>query len=672
MKQDYQKVLDEMLLKISKRKKVPKLLLHACCAPCSSYVLEYLSKYFEITIYYYNPNIEPYQEFEKRVEELRKLIKEMPVVHKVNIVVENYNNKEFKDAIRGYEKLKEGSERCFNCYQLRMERSAKYAKNKKYDYFTTTLSISPYKNSDKLNEIGTNLERKYKIKYLYADFKKKNGYKRSIELSKKYNLYRQEYCGCIYSKLESEERKKAHEIKNNIGILMNQKETKKKNNNNDFKIKKSDYKHKFSIIKILLLLIIIILGIYAIKNSKNIIEHIINKNNNDNITDNLKDIKKDEPFTIKEDSATLNELYFYGNHFNLKGTIEIDSFSVKDVNLVLIGEKYQYLYDINHSINSAGISFFASNELNNGLDFDDINIDNYTLYIEVVTNDSIKNYYNISNNTNYKETIYYTVTNNNFNKKLTINNDNKNLYINVTNNTDEIYDIIIDPGHGGKDEGACFNKVCETDYTLVLANLLKSDLENLGYKVALTRNDDIFIEKYGSDGRISRAYKSKAKLLISLHLNSTSVSFDGFELYTSTNLNLKLARNIVTNIDNVNELDISNNSSFRIEPGIYTRTFTSSNIRDINKEVKIPYTNISTKTNYYFMIRETGGYMAGAYVDGQDENGENIFRNSNVGLESYILELGYINNINNVELVNKYKEKYMNALAKTIDNYFKD
>ena len=199
---NYQKIMDDILNTIDKNNP-PKLLLHACCGPCSSYVLEYLSNFFNITIYYYNPNIEPITEFNKRVDEVKKLISLMPLKNKVDVVVPDYNNNDFKIAIKGHEKDLEGQERCYICYKLRMEQACIYAKDNNYDFFTTTLSISPYKNSTWLNQIGEELHNKYNINYLYADFKKKNGYKRSIELSKIYNLYRQDYCGCIYSKYQS-------------------------------------------------------------------------------------------------------------------------------------------------------------------------------------------------------------------------------------------------------------------------------------------------------------------------------------------------------------------------------------------------------------------------------------------------------------------------------------
>lgn len=204
---NYQIKLDEILEQIKQKDYTPKLLLHACCAPCSSYVLEVLSNYFEITIYYYNPNIYPENEFIRRMEELKKFITEFPTKNKVTFIELDYNSNEFYQNIKGLEKLVERSMRCYNCYKFRMEESCKYASINNFDYFTTTLSISPYKDANWINEIGKYLEDKYNIKYLYADFKKRNGYKRSLELSREYNLYRQDYCGCVYSKQERENKR---------------------------------------------------------------------------------------------------------------------------------------------------------------------------------------------------------------------------------------------------------------------------------------------------------------------------------------------------------------------------------------------------------------------------------------------------------------------------------
>ncbi|MBQ7104913.1 MAG: epoxyqueuosine reductase QueH [Bacilli bacterium] len=206
---NYQLKLEEILKE--NKDKTPTLLLHSCCAPCSSYVLEYLTNFFQITILFYNPNISSEKEYLKRLNELKRLVKEMPHSNKIEIVEGRYDNKEFLEISKGLEDLKEGGERCFKCYRLRQEEAAKYAKENNFDYFTTTLSISPHKNAEKLNEIGKELSEIYQVSYLYADFKKKGGYQRSIELSKKYDLYRQDFCGCIYSKRDRELEKKEKE-----------------------------------------------------------------------------------------------------------------------------------------------------------------------------------------------------------------------------------------------------------------------------------------------------------------------------------------------------------------------------------------------------------------------------------------------------------------------------
>lgn len=200
MKINYQKKLDEIIKEITSINKTPSLLLHSCCAPCSSYVLEYISQIFKITILYYNPNIYPKAEYQRRLEEQKNFINVFPVKNKVNFIENEYNEAEFLEAIRGNEKDKEGGNRCFICYELRLRKTAQIAKDNGFEYFTTTLSISPHKNSPKLNEIGKELSEKYGVKYLYSDFKKKEGFKRSLVLSNKYNLYRQDYCGCRFSK----------------------------------------------------------------------------------------------------------------------------------------------------------------------------------------------------------------------------------------------------------------------------------------------------------------------------------------------------------------------------------------------------------------------------------------------------------------------------------------
>lgn len=198
-RRNYQRELEEIIKKKQADGQIPKLLLHSCCAPCSSYVIEYLSSYFKILVFYYNPNLYPDEEYEKRVKEQMRFIQAFPAKHPVEFLSGDFEKERFYEAVKGLEQEPEGGARCFACYRLRLTETARTAKRLGMDYFTTTLSISPLKNAVKLNEIGEELAEEYGVAYLPSDFKKKNGYHRSVELSKEYGMYRQDYCGCIFS-----------------------------------------------------------------------------------------------------------------------------------------------------------------------------------------------------------------------------------------------------------------------------------------------------------------------------------------------------------------------------------------------------------------------------------------------------------------------------------------
>ncbi len=198
-----EKIFENILEEVKKKKEHPRLLLHCCCAPCSSACIERLLPFFNLTLYFDNPNIELEEEYEKRKQELISFAK----IKQVDVLEEKYNPTSFQKISKGHEKDKEGGARCYLCYQLRLNNTALTAQKLGYDYFGTTLSISPFKNSKWINEIGLSLQEKIKIPFLVADFKKKNGYQRSIVLSKEYGLYRQDYCGCSYSKIEREKKK---------------------------------------------------------------------------------------------------------------------------------------------------------------------------------------------------------------------------------------------------------------------------------------------------------------------------------------------------------------------------------------------------------------------------------------------------------------------------------
>ncbi|MBQ8683187.1 MAG: epoxyqueuosine reductase QueH [Clostridia bacterium] len=214
MPENYQKTLDKTLAQLQAAGQVPRLLLHSCCAPCSSYVLEYLSQYFAITVFYYNPNISPESEFRHRVEEQQRLIREMPLIHPVDCLVGDYEPEQFTAISVGHEADPEGGERCTACYRLRLEKTAKAAADGGFDYFTTTLSISPLKDAARLNTIGGELAEKYGVPYLFSDFKKREGYKRSCQLSVQYGLYRQNYCGCAFSRRDAFAKEKTIDTEN--------------------------------------------------------------------------------------------------------------------------------------------------------------------------------------------------------------------------------------------------------------------------------------------------------------------------------------------------------------------------------------------------------------------------------------------------------------------------
>lgn len=198
-KENYQLLMEKEIDALANEGKVPKLLLHSCCAPCSSYVLECLSAFFDVTVYYYNPNIFPADEFYRRAEEQKRLVEEISLPRKVSTIIESYDEGEFLAAVKGLEGEPEGGDRCTECFRLRLGKTGEKAKELGFDYFTTTLSVSPHKNSHRLNAVGGETAEKCGVKYLYSDFKKKEGYKRSLELSAKYGLYRQAYCGCRFA-----------------------------------------------------------------------------------------------------------------------------------------------------------------------------------------------------------------------------------------------------------------------------------------------------------------------------------------------------------------------------------------------------------------------------------------------------------------------------------------
>lgn len=438
--------------------------------------------------------------------------------------------------------------------------------------------------------------------------------------------------------------------------------------------------------KIIIIVILIIASFYA---------EVVNKNEG-NLLSLLSENDKNK-MAIEQEIVSVNDLYIYGNHFNMSGNISlVDSISehtekfagieifyptleIESVKLVLYNEEDNY-YELKSIIEGNNISFVIGDKLNNGLNLDNFDIKNYALFLKVFYKDGESKYYKLNNLTNYKVTEYYPIGKD---YKININssNDLNTISFDITKSSNEsVYDIIIDPGHGGLDPGACYRYTtpCETDYTIKYSKALKEKLEAYGLKVALSWTDVKSSEKvidYGPNGRATKGYSLNAKFVFSIHLNSAyDYNLSGLEVYTAYNIDYSFAKQLADNIKNISGADYSTNKHNKITDGVYTRTFTMAEINDYNKERAEdgykPYHNITTKTPYYYMIRETGGKMTGAYVDGEnDSKQENQYRFSNIGMESYILELGYIQNKVDLDNLNNNQDKYINAIASSIINH---
>jgi len=377
---------------------------------------------------------------------------------------------------------------------------------------------------------------------------------------------------------------------------------------------------------------------------------------------------------FEETNAEINKLYIYGKYFNVNGTLDIDD-EISKIELVLFS-KNTIEYNLNFEKNGEYISFNTGELKNKGINLDELEQFNYLVYLKVTDiNNYIKNY-KLINKTEYPETEYYTLRRENkFNYILIKEDKQGTLNINVGASPKEnIYDIVIDAGHGGIDSGACYKGLCETNFTLTLSKKLKEKLEENGLRVKLTRDDttptNVRFETYGKDGRIDRAMSSKAKYLFSFHLNSGLYSRSGVEIYTTNHIDYTLASSIVNNIVKNTNSKYSNNPIFKVSDGIYTRTFQNYEINDVIKEANEegyePYP-ITTDTTYYYIIRETGGIMNGAYTDGREED-YNLHYNTNVGIESYIMELGYITNPTDTSDISTNMDSYINAIAEAILN----
>lgn len=380
---------------------------------------------------------------------------------------------------------------------------------------------------------------------------------------------------------------------------------------------------------------------------------------------------------IQEETINIDELYIYGTHLNLHGnTVQGDG-----LQLVLYNGEFKEI-----SININDDEFNLSDKVNDGLYLEDIARGDYYLFLrtkETSDDDKVNyKYYALKNNTDYKETTYYTFSNTN--NKIIINSEESypTMMMHVKENTDDnVYDIVIDPGHGGMDSGANKNGYYESELTMELADLLYKKLKDTGLKVKLTRQDGELtknekLPEYGVHGRAVIPYEVKAKYVFSIHFNSNSYSsVNGLEVYTADNINYDLAKNLVKNITETAGIGYSSNKISKVMNGIYTRTFTESEIESSSKENeekgRVPY-DITTKSNYYYIIRETGGIVTGAYVDNRNEEIKaNPYVKSNVGSETYLLELGYISNNTDLDNLLNNMDKYAEGIVKSITPLYK-
>ncbi len=376
--------------------------------------------------------------------------------------------------------------------------------------------------------------------------------------------------------------------------------------------------------------------------------------------------------TLEEEIVNIDYLAIYGTHLNLHGNL------VNDDNLDLV------LYDgefKDYKINNDMDGFNLSEYINDGMYLETIPVGTYYMYLRSSHKDDkdkdVFKYYGLKNETDYKETIYYTFSNNH--NKIVIDSDEEyqTIRFTVTENKDkEIYDVVIDPGHGGMDSGACKNGSCETDFTMKAALNLKEKLENNGVKVKLTREEgqltrNEVLSDYGEHGRAVINHEVHAKYVISIHLNSSGASsVNGLEVYAPTGIDYTFAKKLASNIKNETNTNYSNNKISKVFEGVYARSFTEYDIKSSLEEYAakgVKAFDISTKSNYYYMIRETGGIMTGAYVDDRNEPKikANPYYNSNVGSEAYLCELGYLTNQTDLENIKNNLDNYVNAIAET-------
>lgn len=371
-------------------------------------------------------------------------------------------------------------------------------------------------------------------------------------------------------------------------------------------------------------------------------------------------------------TAYIEKYYVYGTNFNLSGYLDNND-NIKDVKLILYNDEKETELNLDYELVEDRIVFSTSNLINVGYYLDKTELGKNYLLLKISMADESMHYYGLENKSDYKELKYYTLSK--INHVIFINSDNQynTLMLDVKKNKDDnVYDITIDPGHGGKDPGACSKGNCEKNITLDVATMLVNKLNEAGLKVNLTRTDnDTGIPNYNMNGMLGRAVipnESNSKYMFSIHLNShANKKMHGVEILTPTNIDYTLARMFANKIVEYTGTSYSINMGNKMFDGVYTRTFNAKDIKEHMEEYKELAYDVKEGTSYYFMIRETGGILTGAYIDSRNPSiGENPYYNSNKGIESYILELGYIISSDDINNILNNKENYVNAIYDSI------
>ncbi len=431
------------------------------------------------------------------------------------------------------------------------------------------------------------------------------------------------------------------------------------------------------IIWLIILIILTVLGYYFYKDYNGFIE----EKKKENILDK-----------IEKESVVITKWSIYGTSLNIGGNLNlnINTNLIENIKLVFHGEKNKE-FDINYNINNNSINFNINDKINKGIYLDDIEVDKYIilLKIKLKTEENNIKLYTLNNETKYSDAEYYTLTKNNKNNIIKVYFDKKGkinymkIDVNQVELPENVYDFSIDPGHGGDDSGAFVNKTNESDVVLEYGKMLKKELEKLGFKVFISRNNSksknmgVF-ESYNKDGRVNIIQKSKAKYNLSIHLNSANVKMQkgGVEIYIPNNIDYSFASSIVDNIIESANTTYSPNMAFRIDKGIYYRYFDEEALEKSKKDAaKYNYKlyEIDNNTPYMYIVRELGGINTNAYVDGRNKRyGKNLYYNNNIGIESYLLELGFMVNDNDFNNLINNKESYVRGIIKAFEKKFKN